>query len=192
MQRRDPDKSREILDAATALFAANPFHEVKLDAVAATAGVGKGTLYLYWRSKEELYLAVIRRGFANVLDRIRRELAPVAGRPWQEIETIVSALVDFAFTFPGLYRIMRSGAITPEDAELQAVRAELTRVMEGVICAGVRAGVLADPSPALTTQYILSFARGALLYPPPDLEARVLKDHMLHILRRGLCVEVAR
>lgn len=185
MQTLDPHKSEEILRVAATLFSAQAFHEVRLDDVAARAQVGKGTLYLYWRSKEELYMAVIRHGFASVLGRIRSELEPVHGRPWDELATIVSAVVDFAFSFPGLYQIMRSGTLTPEDPELQRVRTELTQVVQDVIQAGVDRGVLTDPCPALTTQYILSFARGALLYPPTGLTAESLTTHMMRLLRHG-------
>lgn len=49
-------KEREILEAAAAVFAARGFRATRIDDVAAHAGVGKGTVYEYFRSKEELFL----------------------------------------------------------------------------------------------------------------------------------------
>ena len=52
------DKEQRILDTAADLFARQPFHKVLLSDVARVASVGKGTLYLYFKSKEDLYFAV--------------------------------------------------------------------------------------------------------------------------------------
>jgi AcrR family transcriptional regulator len=185
-----PSKADKILDAAVSLFAAKPFHEVRLDDIAALAEVGKGTIYLYWASKEEVYLAIVRRGFATVLERLERDLPACQGRCLEELRVVVGALLDFAFAFPGVYRIMRSGGMTPEDADLQCIRREVTERISEVIRRGVESGDLVDPCPALTAQYILSSVRGAFLYPPPGMTREMLSNHLMHVLRRGIGAEV--
>lgn len=185
MSKPDPDKQARILDAAAELFTTRPFHEVRLDDIAAQAQVGKGTVYLYWSSKEDVYLAIIRRGFAAVLEQLDREL-PSSKTPWNLLESIASGLVDFAFDHPGVYQIMRSGSLTPEDPELQRLRRALADRIEATIRAGVAAKTMSDPAPALTTQYVLSFIRGAMLYPPPNLTSDALKEHLMRFLRHGL------
>jgi AcrR family transcriptional regulator len=59
-QRRKDARPSELLDAAMALFVEKGFAATKSEEVAARAGVSKGTLYLYFPSKEELLKAVIR------------------------------------------------------------------------------------------------------------------------------------
>ncbi len=186
MARTRSTSTDAILDVAADLFAKKPFHEVKLDDIAAGAHVGKGTLYLYWSSKEEVYLAIIRRGFAAVLSRVDEELAAHKGGDQARLEAIIAALIDFAFAYPEVYRIMRSGALTPEDPELQAIRAELIARIVTLLKRGRRAGEFDDPCPALTAQYILSFVRGAVLYPPPRMTRALLKRHILHVLGHGV------
>jgi AcrR family transcriptional regulator len=192
LTKRNPNRPDEILDAAASLFAVRPFHEVRLEDIAAQARVGKGTVYLYWTSKEEVYLDIIRRGFADLLERLDLELGAHHGDVWDKLGAVVTGLVDFAFKYPGVYRIMRSGTITPEDPELQHVRAALSERVCAVLHGGISAGTLTDPCPALTTQYILSFVRGAMLYPPPGMTPDALKAHMMHVLRRGIAQGVAR
>ena len=192
MSARHPNRDSEILDAAAELFAQRPFHEVRLDDIAAKARIGKGTVYLYWSSKEEVFLAVVRRGFAAVAERVEQELPGCGESAWAQIEVIVRAVVDFAFDYPGVYRIMRGGSVTPEDPELQRIRRGLTERIEQVIARGVDRGELTDPCPAMTTQYLLSFVRGVMLYPPPDLTSESLRSHMMHLLRRGIGAEVQR
>lgn len=186
MSRTRTTSTDAILDVAADLFANKPFHEVKLDDIAAGAHVGKGTLYLYWSSKEEVYLAIIRRGFAAVLTRVDEVLSNHEGTDREKLEGIVAALVDFAFTYPEVYRIMRSGTLTPEDPDLQGVRSELVKRIVGLLKHGRAAGEFDDPWPALTAQYILSFVRGALLYPPPGLTRSSLKKHILHVMGNGI------
>ena len=82
MTAHKPNRQDDILDAAADLFASRAFHEVRLDDIAARAHISKGTVYLYWSSKEEVYLAVIRRGFAAVLDRLFAESAVAPPSSW--------------------------------------------------------------------------------------------------------------
>src|SRR3546814_20052113 len=62
-ERRHATKRAQILDAASRIFATQAYHLVNMDGVAQAAGVGKGTLYRYFTSKEDLYLEI---GRANV------------------------------------------------------------------------------------------------------------------------------
>ena len=60
--RRKEARPGEILAAALALFAAHGFAATRLEDVADRAGVSKGTIYLYFPTKEALFRAVVRQG----------------------------------------------------------------------------------------------------------------------------------
>lgn len=55
------DKHTAILNAAYALFGSKGYYETKMSEVAEQAGIAKGTVYLYFKNKEELFMAVTRR-----------------------------------------------------------------------------------------------------------------------------------
>ncbi|MFA6016049.1 MAG: TetR/AcrR family transcriptional regulator [Gallionellaceae bacterium] len=74
-RRRKEARPAELLAAALDLFVERGFSATKLDDVAARAGVSKGTLYLYFTSKEELFKAVIQQGILPVLDKGEEMLA---------------------------------------------------------------------------------------------------------------------
>ena len=63
-QRRSEDRPREICAAALEVFAEKGFAAAKLDEIARRAGVSKGTLYLYFKDKEQLFRAVVRDSIA--------------------------------------------------------------------------------------------------------------------------------
>src|SRR5208283_1792175 len=62
-------KRERILAAALKLFAHEPYQAVTMDRVAEAAGVAKGTLYLYFPSKDALYLGVLSDGLETVSKR---------------------------------------------------------------------------------------------------------------------------
>ena len=74
-QRRKQARPQELLDAALELFVERGFAATRSEDVAARAGVSKGTLYLYYPSKEELLKAVVRENLGALI----REGADIAG-----------------------------------------------------------------------------------------------------------------
>lgn len=190
MQRPDEQKRLEIMAVAARLFATRPFHEVRLDDVAASAKIGKGTVYVYFDSKEDLFLTLIRDGFARLVEGLRVELDDPSLDAWQRLERIVEGFVAFATRFPHLFQLMRSGALPADDAELQRRRRELASMVERTIRGGIRNGELSDERPALTAQYLLSFVRGAVLYGP-RVQPAALRDHLLRVIGGGIRKPVA-
>lgn len=65
--RRKDARPQELLEAALDLFVERGYAATRLDDVAAQAGVSKGTLYLYFTNKEELFKAVVRENLFPVL-----------------------------------------------------------------------------------------------------------------------------
>lgn len=66
-ERRKDARPQELLAAALALFVERGYAATRLDEVAARAGVSKGTLYLYFENKEELFKAVVRENMVPPL-----------------------------------------------------------------------------------------------------------------------------
>jgi AcrR family transcriptional regulator len=74
-ERKAREKERrrnEIIDAAERLFFSKGFEHVTMDEIAAGAELSKGTLYLYFKSREDLHYAVVMRGL-EILNRLIRE-----------------------------------------------------------------------------------------------------------------------
>jgi AcrR family transcriptional regulator len=71
------ERAERILDSARELLLKLGYKRVTIDDVAAHAGIGKGTVYLHWKTREELYYAVILREYMgaiqDMIDDIRRD-----------------------------------------------------------------------------------------------------------------------
>ena len=74
-QRRSEDRPREICAAALDVFSEKGFAAARLDEIARRAGVSKGTLYLYFKDKEDLFRAVVRDAIAPNVEAITSTIA---------------------------------------------------------------------------------------------------------------------
>src|SRR5436309_581828 len=108
MQIPNKRKRKVITDRAAKLFATRPFHKVRLEDIAAAAGVGKGTLYVYFDSKEDLYFSLIYDAFATVVDQLRVQVEKPDASPPDLLRAVVGGLVAFAFRHPHFFELMRT------------------------------------------------------------------------------------
>ena len=90
--RTDQKEARRetIMHAALALFADSDFETVSMAAIARTAGIAKGTVYLYFDTKEALFLAVVSGIFDGQFNRIDRNLLDLP--PASTAEMVVAAI----------------------------------------------------------------------------------------------------
>jgi TetR/AcrR family transcriptional regulator len=77
--RRKEARPGELIEAALALFVEKGFAATRVEEVAARAGVSKGTLFLYFPSKEDLFKAVVRETVAGRFPEWADELAEFQG-----------------------------------------------------------------------------------------------------------------
>ena len=73
-QRRKEDRPAEITEAALAAFAEKGYAATRVDEVARRAGVSKGLLYLYFKTKEDLFKAVIRSFLSPRIDALIKNI----------------------------------------------------------------------------------------------------------------------
>ena len=82
-------RTAEILAAAHRVFADKGFHAATIEAVAKAANVAKGTVYLYYRSKRELYWAALKRGILEMIEKTKASMDRV-----QTTEDKIHALIE--------------------------------------------------------------------------------------------------
>lgn len=69
------EREQKILDAAETLLAEKSYSSINMSEVARTADIAKGTLYLYFQTKEELFLTLFQRKFSVLMDGIKTEIS---------------------------------------------------------------------------------------------------------------------
>jgi len=84
----------EILENAEKMFALHGYHATTMEAVAEESGWSKGTLYLYFKSKEDLFFSIL----FNKMDEFSATLLPKL-KDSRDINDMITALVDAQFSF---------------------------------------------------------------------------------------------
>jgi AcrR family transcriptional regulator len=188
MQVLDEQKRLKILAAAVELFAAQPFHKVLLSEVAETAGVGKGTLYIYFKNKEDLYLSVVYSGFTELVERMQRRLNQNQVGPMENLEAAIREMVQFAYQNPHMFELMRTvpRRRVIDNAQWDSKRNELRALIESIIRSGIACGEFSDPHPDFTARFIPSMVRSVLREGPQSIDAQTLTEHILRFVRAGL------
>ena len=72
---RDPDKPQQIIDAAIRVFARNGYYNSRVSDIAREAGIASGTIYLYFKTKDEILVTLFREKMAEWVASVRREVA---------------------------------------------------------------------------------------------------------------------
>lgn len=72
----DPEKPQQIIDAAIRVFARNGYYNSRVSDIAREAGIAAGTIYLYFKTKDEILVTMFREKMAAWVAFVRREIAP--------------------------------------------------------------------------------------------------------------------
>ena len=137
---------REILEATCRVVARYGFQGATVDRVAEEAQIAKGTIYLYFRNKDELLQAAVEQGIENFTNQIRTEVAEVAN-PLEKLRRLVEASLelsdarrDFFKTLLLERNFLAASPNHPEAAHMLDLYLAHIRFIAGVIQEGVRAG----------------------------------------------------
>jgi len=196
--RRKEARPEEITRAALELFVERGYAATRLEDVAARAGVAKGTVYLYFANKAELFKAVVREGIVSPIAEMRTmvqhfegdsfELLRVMLRGWWErigstpLSGIPKLIIAEAGNFPEIARFYMAEVVEPGQAAIiEIVRRGIARGEFREVDANDAALLVAAPMllTALWRNSLAPFA-GA-----PIDEVGFLEAH-LDLLRRGL------
>jgi AcrR family transcriptional regulator len=133
------DKKQAILDAAARVFSGRPFHEALIDEVAAAAAVGKGTIYRYFPTKDDLYFAAILHGFDELSSTLALTLSRESS-PRRRLERIAREVLSFSRSRPDLYVLLQRDErrFLEREEELQKRREVLSRLVQEAILEGIR------------------------------------------------------
>lgn len=98
--RRKEERPGEILDAALQVFAEKGFSATRLEDVAARAGISKGTLYLYFSDKEDIFRSVVEHAVVPNIDQFEDALAGDTRPAEQQLRDVLTRLAVLIATTP--------------------------------------------------------------------------------------------
>lgn len=162
-------RTAEILEAARAVFALKGFEGATIDAIALAAGVAKGTVYLYFDSKQDLFLASLREGVSALHAEVSRQMVHAAGCE-AKIHAFIAGRFHYFSRNREFFRIYYTefsklvcgrGNTQPEFQDLYEQQAAL---LETVLADGMKSGQLRNLDVASTARMIYDLTRAALAH----------------------------
>jgi AcrR family transcriptional regulator len=168
MDHPTPTSREKILEVAEALFARRGFAGVGLRELAAQAGVGKSSLFHHFRSKAQLYLAVLERVLVGIDERLAAA-AETGGTPMQRLDRMVDALIDALAEQPASARLLLRSLFEEDDLPAEAAPEEaatdrLTHRILGRIDGLLREGMKAGAFRPVSVPHAIQTFIGATVY----------------------------
>jgi AcrR family transcriptional regulator len=171
-------KRREILQAAMQVFAREGYHRARMEAVAVEAGIGKGTVYEYFKSKTDLFLALHEHMLSELKNFYMKELSEIREPPLMLERFIAAAFQTFRLWEPFFLVFFdfwaeggRGEQQTLLQTRLRDAYAASRFDVAAIITAGVKDGAFRCDNPVLAASCILASLDGLVLQWLCDREA---------------------
>lgn len=164
-ERREREKEQrrnDIIDAAERVFFSQGLDSATMDDVAEEAELSKGTLYLYFKNKEDLYLAIHLRG-NKILKSLFEKAVEGNQTGIEKARSVGTAYVEFYKKYPDYFNAMiyyESHEINFDDPESVAVQClvegkETLEILVEAIIAGIKDGTIRPDIDPLKTSISL-------------------------------------
>ena len=186
---------REILDATCRVVSQHGFQGATVNRVAEEAKIAKGTIYLYFRKKEELLKAAVEQGMENFTNQVQAEVEEVSA-PLEKIVRLVEAVLKLSDTNRDFFKmlllernLLAASPGHPEASHMLDLYLDYIRFIEDTIREAVDAGVL-RPHNTEASAFVLSESmRGCFQQRALGLTARSASedaDILLDLLMHGM------
>jgi AcrR family transcriptional regulator len=198
-RRLPEERPKQILEAALAVFAERGLTAARLDDIAKRAGLSKGTIYLYFPNKEELFREVIRHSVIAFIER-GEERFETLGDPLQALDAWMEGYWAWLRSpvFPAIHRLVNSEFLNHPDLAAfygKEVIERAHRLMFGILERAMDQGQLRRMDPLVAARMLSAlFVTHALWYHngtsiksiahiPEDVVFGQLRDFFLHAMR---------
>ena len=183
-EREKEQRREDILDAAQRVFFEKGLQSATMDEIADTAELSKGTLYLYYSSKEDLYLAVMMRGMLILHEMFKARIS-TEPTTLQAIVGIMDTLGEFFHLHPKYFRMMNFLQNTQFHSQISdEMRESISRVNQDIwnlainlFQRGIEEGILASDLKAGETAVAI-WSSATSLMMRIDLEYDMWKNRM--------------
>ena len=181
-------KRERILSAALKLFAHEPYQAVTMDRVAEAAGVAKGTLYLYFPSKDALYLGILSDGLDGAY-RVQQGSADPKLPLIERMRRSIAVTVEFYDQRRDFLRFFATEEPRLAEARnriMEAARERNFNFFATLIEEGIRSRVFAPVDPRLATFAIQGSIRQLLLFYGPNRPVSELSRELGNLMLTAL------
>ncbi|MFO7952118.1 MAG: TetR/AcrR family transcriptional regulator [Bacillota bacterium] len=187
------DKKERIIKAGLEIFSSKLFHQVSMYEVAVASGVGKGTIYLYFDSKESLFTEVIKYSYGFYYEALK-ECLETGYSAYEKLKKVMTMQKEFMQTQKRFIYLLAEekliGSLLLEDEAFQCQQ-DIIELVRGVIDEGIEAGEFKKMDSTLAAKVfmggIASLWYDAYVYENKKAMQQNSVDEIMNIICHGYC-----
>lgn len=184
------NRKQEIIKAAAILFSKKSYHDVTVDQIAEQVGVAKGTIYLYFESKENLYLGILEATFKTIESILEKEIAKKDPAP-EKLKKMLTLVFQFYFQNLDVLRIL-----TRDETRLIREHFEFTehwrrrriKLYRKILEKGIKEGSFRPANTELMALIIFGLVGSVMSFYPTDMTAGEIAEEVFSMISEGILV----
>ena len=159
------ERREQILESAAGVFAHAGYHQTTIADIIASADIARGTFYLYFKSKQDVFEVMADRFLANLKEGIKG--IDLAGEvaPLEQLEANLVRTIETVRRHRNVAAIMFGNHDTPDPrirGNVERFFAEIKELVASSIRTGQKIGLVRDVSPELAARFMFGAAREAM------------------------------
>lgn len=181
-------KKNNIIRIAAKLFSDKSFHDVTMDEIAEQVGVAKGTLYLYFSSKENLYLQILEHTFDSIESLLETEVAKSDSAP-EKLKKVLGIIIRFYRENIDVLKILSRDEthLIQEHHELtEKWRLRRIHLYEKIIKKGIAEGSFKTTNTELAALILYGSAGAVMVFYDFEKSPEVIAEELYSEIASGL------
>lgn len=183
-------RREQILKVASELISRKSYHDVTVDEIASAVGVAKGTIYLYFPSKERLYLEILEDSFEAIESLLEKEIAKRDSAP-VKLKKVLRLIFEFYQMNLDVLRILsrdETHLIREHFQFTEHWRLRRIKLYEKILEKGQREGSFRPMNTKLVAIIIFGLVRSVMFYYKIDRSASEISDGVFSVISEGILV----
>jgi len=185
---RANSRKEDIMKAAANLFSQKTYHDVTMDQIAEEVGIAKGTIYLYFESKENLYLGILEHTHETIESILVKEIEKNDPAP-QKLKKVLTLIFQFYFQNRDVLRIL-----TRDETRLIREHFDFTerwrhrriKLYRKILEKGIKEGSFRPANTELMALIIFGLVGSVMSYYPKDMTAGEIAEEVFSMISEGI------
>ena len=181
-------RKEEIIRAAAKLFSQKSYHDVTMDDIAEKVGVAKGTIYLYFDSKENLYLEIMEETYEEIESILERETAKSDPAP-VKLKKVLGLIFKFYLQNLDVLRILsrdETHLIREHYEFTEHWRLRRIKLYEKILEKGINEGSFRPSNTELTALIIFGLVRSVMFFYKSEKSAESIAEDVFSMISEGI------
>jgi TetR/AcrR family fatty acid metabolism transcriptional regulator len=185
---KKPNKKEDIIKVAAKLFSQKSFHDVKMDDIAEELSIAKGTIYLYFRSKEKLYLEILEDSYEAIEALLENEIAIDEPSP-VKLKKVLGIIFSFYRRNLDVLKILSRDEthLIKEHFEFtEHWRLRRLKLYEKILEKGIKEGSFSVQNLKLTALVIFGLVRSVMFFYSTEKDTTDLAEEVYYVITNGI------